>query len=51
MLDSKLYFHRHVEYLPSQGLNLLGLMHFITNNFSSLDRQKNIIYYPNLFKA
>jgi hypothetical protein len=37
MLDSKLHFHRHVDYLHSQALKLLGLIRFITYNFSSLD--------------
>jgi hypothetical protein len=33
MLDSKLHFHRHVDYLHSQALKLLGLIHFITYHF------------------
>jgi hypothetical protein len=40
MLDSKLHFHRHVDYLHSQALKLLALIRFITNNFSSLDSLK-----------
>jgi hypothetical protein len=36
MLDSKLHFHPHVNYLHSQALRLLGLIRFITCNFSSL---------------
>jgi hypothetical protein len=35
MLDSKFHFHRHVDYLNSQALKLLGLIRFITHNFSS----------------
>jgi hypothetical protein len=31
MLDSKLYFHRHVDCLHSQALKLLGLIRSITN--------------------
>jgi hypothetical protein len=40
MLDSKLHFHCHVDYLHSQALKLLGLIRFITYNFSSLDSLK-----------
>jgi hypothetical protein len=29
-LDNKLYFHRHVDYLHSRALKLLGLILFIT---------------------
>jgi hypothetical protein len=36
MLDSKLHFHRHIDYLYSRALKLLGLIRFITYNFSSL---------------
>jgi hypothetical protein len=37
MLDSKLYFHCHVDLVYSQALRTLGLIRFITYNFSSLD--------------
>jgi hypothetical protein len=37
MSDSKLYFHSHVDYVHSQGLRILGLIRYITHNFSSLD--------------
>jgi hypothetical protein len=37
MLDSKLYFHCHVDFVYSQALRILGLVRFITYNFSSLD--------------
>jgi hypothetical protein len=40
MLDSKLHFHRHVGYLHSRELQLLGLTRFITYNFSFSDRLK-----------
>jgi hypothetical protein len=43
MLDSKLDFYRHVYYLRTQALKLLGLIRFITYNFSSLDSLK-ILY-------
>jgi hypothetical protein len=34
------HFHRHVDYLRSQALKLLGLIRFITYTFSSLDSLK-----------
>jgi hypothetical protein len=37
MLDSKLHFHRHIDNLYPQALKLLGLIRFITYNFSSLN--------------
>jgi hypothetical protein len=37
MLDIKLYFHCHVDFVYSQALRTLGLINFITYNFSSLD--------------
>jgi hypothetical protein len=37
MLDSKLYFHSHVDFVYSQAPRTLGLIRFITYNFSSLD--------------
>jgi hypothetical protein len=37
---SKLHFHHHVVYVHSQALKLLGLIHFITYNFSFLDSQE-----------
>jgi hypothetical protein len=40
MLHSKLDFHRHVDYLRSQALKLLRLIHFIICKFSSLDSLK-----------
>jgi hypothetical protein len=40
MLGSKLHFHRHIQYKHSKALKLLGLIHFITYNFSSLDSLK-----------
>jgi hypothetical protein len=35
--DSKLYFHNHVDFLFSERVKLLGLIHSITFSFSSLD--------------
>jgi hypothetical protein len=37
MLDSKRYFHRHVDFVYSQALRTLGLIRYVTHNFSSLD--------------
>jgi hypothetical protein len=37
MIDSKFYFHCHVDFVYSQALRTLGLIRFITYNFSSLD--------------
>jgi hypothetical protein len=37
MVDSKLYFHCHADFVYSQALRALGLIRFITYNFSSLD--------------
>jgi hypothetical protein len=36
-LDSKQYFHYHADFVYSQALRTLGLICFITYNFSSLD--------------
>jgi hypothetical protein len=36
MLDSKLHFHHHIDNLYSRALKLIGLIRFITYNFSSL---------------
>jgi hypothetical protein len=35
LLDSKLYFHHHIDYISSQGLKILGLIHYITSSFST----------------
>jgi hypothetical protein len=40
MLDSKLNFYRHVNYLHSQALKLLRLIRFITYKFLSSDSIK-----------
>jgi hypothetical protein len=37
VLHSKFYFHCHVDFLYSQALRTLGLIRFITYEFSSLD--------------
>jgi hypothetical protein len=35
LLDSKLYFRHHVDYISSQGLKILGLICYITSSFST----------------
>jgi hypothetical protein len=35
--DSKLHFHNHVDYVFSECIKLLGLIHSITYSFSSLE--------------
>jgi hypothetical protein len=35
--DSKLYFHNHVDYVLSESIKLLGLIHSITYSVSSLE--------------
>jgi hypothetical protein len=37
MLDSKLYFRRHVDSVHSQALRTLGLIRHVIYNYSSLD--------------
>jgi hypothetical protein len=37
LLDCKLYFHQHVNYIFSQSLKMLGLIRYITSSFSTLD--------------
>jgi hypothetical protein len=37
ILDSKLNFHCHVDFVYSQALRTLGLISYITHNFCSLD--------------
>jgi hypothetical protein len=35
LLDSKFYFHHHVDCMSSQGLKILGLIRYITSSFST----------------
>jgi hypothetical protein len=48
-LDSKLRFHRHVEYLYYRSLKMLGLIRFIMYNFSSLGTGSLNVLYIALF--
>jgi hypothetical protein len=36
LVDSKLYFHCHIDFVYSQAVRTLGLIRFITYNFSPL---------------
>jgi hypothetical protein len=49
MLDSKLYFHRHVDFVHSQTLRTLGLLRYVTYNFSSLDCL--VVLYNSLIRS
>jgi hypothetical protein len=49
MLDSKLYFHRHVDFVYSQALRTLGLIRYVIYNFSSLDCL--VVLYNSLIKS
>jgi hypothetical protein len=49
MLNSKLHFHPHVDYLHSQALKLLGLICLITYNLSSPDSLK--VLYITLIRS
>jgi hypothetical protein len=37
LLDCKLYFHQHINYIFSQSLKMLGLIRYNTSSFSTLD--------------
>ena len=37
VLDSKLLFHRHVDYTFSKSLKTLGLIRMLTSSFSTID--------------
>jgi hypothetical protein len=36
MLDSKLYFRRHVDFVYSEALRALGLIRYVTYNYTIL---------------
>jgi hypothetical protein len=42
LLDNKLYFHCHVDFVYCQILRTFGLIRFITYNFSSLN---SLVFY------
>jgi hypothetical protein len=37
LLDCKLYFHQHINYIFSKSLKMLGLIRYITSSSSTLD--------------
>jgi hypothetical protein len=37
LLDCKLYFHQHIDYILPRGLKMLSLIRYITFSFSTLD--------------
>jgi hypothetical protein len=49
MLDSKLYFHSHVDFEHSQALRTLGLIRYVTYNSSSLDCL--VVLYNSLIRS
>jgi hypothetical protein len=49
MLDSKLYFHCHVDFVHSQILRTSGLIRLITYNFSSLESL--VVLYISLIRS
>jgi hypothetical protein len=49
MLDSKLHFHRHVDYIHSRALKLLEVIRFVARNVSSLDTLK--VLYISLIRS
>jgi hypothetical protein len=48
IIDSKLQFHNHVDYIFSQTIRLLGLIRLVTFSFSSL--QSLLMIYCTLFR-
>jgi hypothetical protein len=48
VLDFNLYFHCHVNFVYSQAVRALGLIWYITHNFSSLDR---LVLYNALIRS
>jgi hypothetical protein len=49
MLDSKLYFHRHVDVVYSQALRTSGLIRYVTYNFFSSDCL--VVLYNSLIRS
>jgi hypothetical protein len=49
LLDCKLYFHQHINYIFSQGLKMLGLIRYITSSFFSLDSL--LVLYSTLVRS
>jgi hypothetical protein len=49
LLDCKLYFHQHINYIFSQSLKVLGLIRYITSSFSTLDSL--LVLYSTLVRS
>jgi hypothetical protein len=49
LLDCKLYFHQHTDYILSQGLKILGLIRYITSSFSTLESL--LVLYSSLVRS
>jgi hypothetical protein len=49
LLDCKLYFHQHINYIFSQGLEMLGLIRYITSSFSTPDSL--LVLYSTLVRS
>ncbi|PSN37432.1 hypothetical protein C0J52_23145, partial [Blattella germanica] len=49
LLDSKLYFHSHIDYLFSTSLKMLGLIHVITYNFNNIN--SHITLYKSIIRS
>jgi hypothetical protein len=49
LLDCKLYFHQHINYIFSQSLKMLGLIRYITSSFSALDSL--LVLYSTLVRS
>jgi hypothetical protein len=49
LLDCKLYFHKHIHYILSQGLKMLGLIRYSTSSFSTLESL--LVLYSSLVRS
>jgi hypothetical protein len=49
LLDCKLYFHQHIDYIFSQCLKMSCLIRYITSSFSTLDSL--LVLYCTLFRS
>jgi hypothetical protein len=49
LLDCKLYFHQHGDYILSQGLKMLGLIRYITSSFTTLESL--LVLYSSLVRS
>jgi hypothetical protein len=49
LLDCNLYFHQHIDYILSLGLNMLGLIQYITSSFFTLESL--LVLYSSLVRS